>query len=58
MIWGKTYKQQQEERDRKNANWFAWHPVHLEDGRWCWLERVKRNYWHSYGNSGWEYYAK
>lgn len=22
--------------------WFAWHPVRLCDGRWCWLETVMR----------------
>jgi len=39
MIWGKTYKEQKIHRQTK---WFAWYPVQLKDGRWCWLECVWR----------------
>lgn len=42
MIWGKTYKEVSDTRNKKDANWFAWYPVHLKDGRWCWLTRIKR----------------
>lgn len=36
-------------RRRKNGpnlwqphRWYAWRPVHLQDGRWAWLEAVYR----------------
>jgi len=22
--------------------WFAWHPIRLGDGRWCWMRSVER----------------
>lgn len=27
---------------KRTTEWFAWHPVKLKDGRWAWLENVKR----------------
>ena len=40
MIFGKSYKQQNEKR--KRGHWFAWYPVKFEDGRWCWWQQVWR----------------
>lgn len=41
MVWGKLNS------ERKDLGewhvWFAWYPVHLEDGQWAWLQRVRRN---------------
>ena len=41
MIWGKTYKQNRhdiESQWTEGKNWYAWHPVQIEDGRWIWRE--------------------
>ncbi len=40
MIFGKTYEQ--ENGKRKRGHWFAWHPVKLENGQWCWWQQVMR----------------
>jgi len=40
MIWGKTDKEKDEIKRRKALKWFAWRPVPLKDGRWCWWEYV------------------
>ena len=37
MRWGKTTK------DTSGWQWwFAWKPVRMMDGRWCWMEGVSR----------------
>lgn len=56
MIWGKTNKQKIEKQKQKDSNWFAWRPVQLDDGRWCWFERVRRVFWASWGTAGYDYY--
>ena len=56
MKWGKTNKQV--DKDREPRVWFAWHPVHLVDGRWAWLEHVEREYAANAGgwkSAGWIY---
>lgn len=54
MKWGKTNAQVEEGREPNI--WFAWHPVHLQDGRWAWLEKVEREYaGPSIMHSGWLY---
>ncbi len=58
MIWGKTDKQRKEIQDQKDRNWFAWRPIHLVDGRWCWLQRVSREFWVTWGGSGYNYFEK
>ena len=45
MIWGKTDKEKDDIQAKKDAHWFAWHPVKLEDGRWVWLEYMARRYY-------------
>ncbi len=42
MIWGKSYQEKKIIKNRKNDNWYAWHPVQLVTGRWVWLQRIKR----------------
>lgn len=37
MIWGVKHT----DRDT-GYKWFAWHPVHLTDGRWAWLHQIKK----------------
>lgn len=52
MIWGKTND------DRVNTSvkaivwhkWFAWHPVTLDNGQFCWLETIERKGRSKYGN--------
>lgn len=39
MIWGKTTEQKLE-RIYSFHKWFAWYPVELENGQWCWWEYV------------------
>ncbi len=34
MIWGKKYSHNTEHI------WFAWYPVHLNNGKWAWWEKV------------------
>lgn len=55
MIWGKTYIEKGDIKRKKALRWFAWYPVHLKDGRWCWLDYVKYDYWASWGSSGSDY---
>lgn len=55
MIWGKTYKEKREIKAEKDKNWFVWYPVRLINGRWCWFERVSREYWTSWESSGYDY---
>lgn len=39
--------------------WFAWYPVHLEDGRWAWLEPVSVGPDPTeHGAGGWVYRAE
>lgn len=40
MIWGKFESQKLKPEDWRK--WFAWRPVMLDDGRWCWLEYVQK----------------
>ena len=54
MIWGKTYKEKRE-RIASVKNWFAWYPIRLADGRWCWWERTYYTSWTSWGSSGNDY---
>jgi hypothetical protein len=38
--------------------WFAWHPVQLRNGKWCWLVKIFRAYTHDMGRIGifdWDY---
>jgi hypothetical protein len=35
-------------------DWFAWHPVRLDDGRWVWLRRVSR--WLRHASACWDYW--
>ena len=42
MILGKTYLDKRNIKKYKNDVWFAWYPIQLEDGRWIWLQKVKR----------------
>jgi len=56
MIWGITFTKEKVRQERKDKNWFTWYPVRLKDGRWCWLEQVRCEYWTSWGNSGYDYY--
>jgi hypothetical protein len=44
MIWGKTFDEEQAEREAKKdwRPWFAWRPVQLETGRYAWLCTVSR----------------
>jgi hypothetical protein len=37
MVFGRKHN----DRSRE-YRWFAWYPVHLDDGRWAWLTRVLR----------------
>ncbi len=44
LIWGTS-------EDRDWCKWFAWYPVHLEDGRWAWagtVERRRLRSWHDW----------
>jgi len=41
MILGRTYKERDRRREIKESKWYAWYPIHLADGRWCWFEYVK-----------------
>ena len=41
MIWGRTYTQYKEQKLAWKI-WFAWRPIQFEDGRWCWLQKVRR----------------
>jgi len=41
MLWGMLNSERADLG--KWHEWFAWYPVHLEDGRWLWLQKVKRN---------------
>jgi len=58
MIWGKTTKQRDLERAMKNANWFAWRPVQLADGRWCWWQRICRDTHESWDGGWYSYHLK
>ncbi len=53
MIWGLT----DAERTSKWNDWFAWHPVKLDDGRWAWLERLQFKC-NSYGDPSFKYRPK
>jgi hypothetical protein len=39
MIWGKT---KAELRIPKESVWFAWYPVQLKNGKYCWLQYIKK----------------
>lgn len=41
MIWGKEHDVPLDLSPLWVA-WFAWYPVRLWDGRWCWLEKIER----------------
>jgi len=56
MIWGKSKTKKLAWRKLKASRWFAWYPVHLEDGRWAWLEFVRYEYWQEDFDSGYSYY--
>ncbi len=58
MIFGRTYAVKKARKKKADANWFAWHPVHLEDGRWAWLQRLTRERWYGYMESGYSYELK
>lgn len=55
MIWGKTDKEKSE-RIIRCKQWFAWRPVKLEDGRWCWWEKIWAMEWEHWGRFGVDYY--
>ncbi len=40
---------------RTSSNWFAWHPVKLNDNRFAWLEKVSRT--PIYANGFFQYYS-
>ena len=47
MIWGKKDTKSYAGKTTKirtgeKPNWFALFPVHLRDGRWCWMQKVHR----------------
>lgn len=45
MLWGMTAAQKEAIAKGYVAElWFAWHPVKLFDGRWCWLDYVWRKW--------------
>ena len=59
MIWGKTHTQKKKDKESKfpeGKNWFAWHPVRLDDGRWAWREWLWRKRWSSWNDTGYTYY--
>jgi len=39
MMWGKT-KQQWYRDYCGDHRWFAWYPVKLRTGQWCWLQTI------------------
>ncbi len=41
MIWGESSEARHFRLFRYNL-WFAWHPVKLVTGRWCWWEHIWR----------------
>lgn len=60
MIWGMTHKERERRKKAKDDSYFTWWPVHLEDGRWAWLEHVHRVHWSSWsswGTSGYNYFT-
>lgn len=58
MIWGLNCEQRRKKREAKDNNWFAWRPVRLDNCRWCWLIRVKRELHANWGDCWWEYSLK
>lgn len=60
MIWGLTNIEREKRRkEKKRLGWFAWYPVRLKDGRWCWLQRVTYSFWGAWGcGSGYDYKIK
>lgn len=58
MIWGKTNKEKEQQRQNRDSNWFAWRPVKLVSGRWCWLERLHRVFWANWSGCGYDYFDK
>jgi hypothetical protein len=44
MIFGHTHQQRLDivEARRRWHPFFAWHPVQLDTGNWCWWEWVER----------------
>lgn len=57
MKWGMTESERRIHEAHKDTRWFAWYPVKLMSGRWCWLERVRRQWHDGWGGGGWNYYA-
>ncbi len=59
MIFGKKNPHIEEQKKINDAtvyNWFAWRPMHLQDGRWVWWQPIWREYWSSRCNCGHNYY--
>ena len=57
MIWGITTEEAVRRIEAREARGFiAWWPKQLKDGKWCWLERYTREYWSSWGCSGYDYH--
>ncbi len=42
MIFGRAHK---DKKVGAAARWFAWYPVQLYDGRWAWLQTLRRTKW-------------
>ncbi len=59
MIWSKTHEQHKVAVKRREDwhLWFAWHPIQLNTGRTCWLQKRYRKgeYCCSYDGGSWEY---
>lgn len=63
MIWGTTDHSRGWAFLKQYSwhTWFAWRPVHLLDGRWAWLQTVRRRRYDEGGYDGaigkWSYDA-
>lgn len=53
MIFGKTTTEKQAKF--RSGIWFAWRPVQLKDGRWCWLQWVEYKWDSGWGGCWYDY---
>lgn len=47
MIWG-IFNFEKHHRTWGRHKWFAWRPVELRCGRWCWLQYIYRRRYSGY----------
>jgi hypothetical protein len=59
MIFGKkspSLNEIEAKQAKRKYNWFAWRPMHLEDGRWIWMQLFWREWWSCHGQCGFSHY--